>query len=80
MAKQAKSTRDVVPSFAANVRALREARKMTQAELAERAGVHVSSLVRLEMQDRAPSLHFALKIAAALGKTVDALAKGWDAE
>lgn len=58
---------------------LRQARKgagMTQAELAERAGIETQSLSRLERGDYEPSLSTTLALARALGLTVEALVLG----
>lgn len=46
---------------------------LTQAELAERAGVTRQTVVAIEAGDYAPSVYLALAIAATLGDTVEAL-------
>jgi transcriptional regulator with XRE-family HTH domain len=59
--------------FAAGLRALRQKAGLTQAQLAERAGMHLHGISKLEQGDREPSLATAAKLAAALGLTVDDL-------
>ncbi|MGP9821340.1 helix-turn-helix transcriptional regulator [Salinarimonas sp. NSM] len=51
----------------ANVRALREARGLTQAQLGERAGVSDQLIGRMERAEGEPTLKSVKKIAAALG-------------
>lgn len=70
---QAKSTRDVVPGFADHLRALREAKGMSQADLAKAAGTHPTAVSKLERGDRAPSLLLAAKLAAGLKVRLDKL-------
>ncbi|WP_300344457.1 helix-turn-helix transcriptional regulator [Nesterenkonia sp.] len=55
------------------VRALRKAQKLTQAELAQEVGVSRQTVVALERGDYAPSVFLALRIARALGSTVEDL-------
>jgi transcriptional regulator with XRE-family HTH domain len=73
------STRDTVPVFGRGVKAARDAKGWSLAVLAERSGVAAPSISRVETAARAPSLRLALRLARALGTTVDRLAKGWDA-
>ena len=55
------------------VRAARTAVGLTQAELAERAGVSRQTVVAVEAGDYAPSVYLALSLARHLGSTVEAL-------
>ncbi|OJY17173.1 MAG: hypothetical protein BGO98_13600 [Myxococcales bacterium 68-20] len=58
---------------------LRQARidaGLTQAELAERAGVADATLSRIERNRLVPSIELTTRIAAALGLSVDALLSG----
>ena len=60
-------------SFPANLKALRELRKLTQAELGNRAGMGAASVSHFETGQRAPSLDSLVKLADALDVTVDTL-------
>lgn len=55
------------------IKQLREARGMTQFELAEASGIHRVTIARYEIGDIGISLENAAKIAAALGCTVNDL-------
>lgn len=55
------------------VAAQRALQRMTQAELAEKAGLSVSTVVCIEIGTKSPSLESMVKIAQALGCTVDEL-------
>jgi transcriptional regulator with XRE-family HTH domain len=46
---------DSLPPFARRLKELREAAELTQAELAERCGLHLSAVFKLEQGRRAPS-------------------------
>ena len=59
------------------VRAARTAASLTQAELADRAGVSRQTVVAIEAGDYAPSVYLALSLARHLGSSVEAL---FDAE
>jgi transcriptional regulator with XRE-family HTH domain len=59
--------------FSARLRQLREKAGLTQARLAERAGLHLSAVTRFEQGLRSPSLVTAGSLAAALGVRVDDL-------
>ena len=59
------------PPFGSRLRALREQAGLTQAQLAGRAGLHLSAVTRFEQGLRAPSLATAAKLADALGVAVD---------
>ena len=56
-----------------HVRDRRRARRMTQAELAAATGVSRQTIISIEGGNYAPSVYLALRIAATLGSSVDAL-------
>jgi transcriptional regulator with XRE-family HTH domain len=56
-----------VPGFAARLRELREGAGLTQAQLAERAGVHKLTVAKLEQGIREPSWATVLVLSDALG-------------
>lgn len=56
--------------FANCLRAVRAEARMTQHELAERAGVHYQSIARMELATREPSWVMVQKLARALGVSV----------
>jgi transcriptional regulator with XRE-family HTH domain len=60
-------------AFAARLRELREKAGLTQAQLAQRSGLHLSAVTRFEQGLREPSLESAASLAGALGVTCDAL-------
>lgn len=62
--------------FAANLRAERARRDMSQEELADASGVSVASIVMYESGDTGPLLKSAVSLASALGVTVNDLI-GW---
>lgn len=70
---QADSTRDKIEGFGAALRARRDAAGLSLAQLAEKAGTHLSAISKLERGQRAPSLRLAADLASALGVTVDVL-------
>ncbi|MCS3779164.1 helix-turn-helix transcriptional regulator [Tsukamurella ocularis] len=55
------------------VRARRRDQRITQAELAAAVGVSRQTVVSVEKGDYAPSVYLALKVARALGATVEEL-------
>lgn len=55
------------------VRTARLLTDITQAELADRAGVSRQTIVSIEAGDYAPSVYLAMSLADALGTTVDHL-------
>ena len=59
--------------FASPVRESRKQKRMTQAELSELVGVSRQTIIAVEQGDYAPSVYLALKIARALGGTVEEL-------
>ncbi len=61
-----------LPFFAVRLREIRMAAKMTQEELAQRAGVTRVTIARLETGEREPSWSTVVAIANALGVAVTA--------
>jgi transcriptional regulator with XRE-family HTH domain len=55
------------PPFGRRLRELREAAALTQAQLADRAGMHPQAVVKLERGEREPSWASAVALAEALG-------------
>lgn len=64
---------EVVRQFAARLRELRQAKGLTQAELAQQAHVALSHLSKLERGEAAPGLDLLDRLAQALGATVTGL-------
>lgn len=63
----------LAPGLAANMRALRKAKGWSQSELAERIGVHLTHVSRVETGKYVPALDFVVRAAHAFGVGVDAL-------
>lgn len=63
----------IVQQFAARLREVRQAKGMTQAELARQAHVALSHLSKLENAEAAPGLDLLDRLARALGTTVTGL-------
>jgi transcriptional regulator with XRE-family HTH domain len=63
--------RSLQASFPARLRELREEAAMTQIQLANLAGVHLSAITRYEQGIREPTLAIAAALASALGVRVD---------
>jgi transcriptional regulator with XRE-family HTH domain len=61
-------------AFAARLRGLRSGAQLTQLELAERAGLHQQSVWSYEVGRRVPGLYEAVRLAGALGVSLDRLA------
>ncbi len=59
--------------LAANLRRLRERRKLTQQELAERSGVPRPTLAHLESGEANPTLSVLVRVAEALGTSIEDL-------
>ena len=55
------------------IKELRKARKMTQEDLAQATGLHRVTIARYEISDRGMTLYSAMRIASALGCTVEEL-------
>jgi len=64
---------DVSRRLAENVRSLRDLRKLTQADLGARAGIAAASISHFETGQRTPSLDSIVKLADALGVSIDVL-------
>jgi transcriptional regulator with XRE-family HTH domain len=62
--------------FAARLQALRVAAGLTQAQLAEKAGMHLGGLTKLEQGLREPSWPVVLDLARALQVSVEAFMDG----
>lgn len=62
-----------MPGFKSNVRAFRQARGMTQEELAALVGARRETIVRLENAKYNPSLELAACIAHVLGEPIEVL-------
>lgn len=72
--------RDSVPGFAEHLRAMREAKGMSQGDLARAAGTHPTTVSKLELGLRAPSFLLVLKLAAALKASANKMVPpGFDA-
>lgn len=67
-------------SFGRRLRFARKEKRITLAELEERAGVTKVSLNRYEKHGYEPTLRVAIKLAAALGMSLDELAQDEIAE
>jgi HTH-type transcriptional regulator, cell division transcriptional repressor len=65
-------------SFGDHLRALREAAGLSRAELARKAGVPISTLRNWEASRGFPGLPACLRLAEALGVSVERLAEGAD--
>lgn len=65
--------RESTAAAASPVRQRRKLQRITQAELAEQVGVSRQTIIAVEQGDYAPSVHLALRIARALGGTVEEL-------
>jgi transcriptional regulator with XRE-family HTH domain len=67
---------DLLKSFSGRLRKLRERRGLSQQELADMVGIHLSQLGRLERGVSTPSAETVLALAHALRATTDALLRG----
>lgn len=65
--------RNTIPGFGARLKSLRETAGLSQQGLADAAGTHPDSVVKLEGETRSPSFELVCRIADALGVTTDAL-------
>src|ERR1700682_2059493 len=68
-----------MPSVGDRVKEIREERKWTQDQLAEKSGVSKGFLSDIENSKRNPSSEYVLKIANALGASIDYLLRGDEA-
>lgn len=66
-------------AFAANMRRLRGEQGMTQERLAERAGLHLTTIARIETLRRDPKVSVVAKIAKGLDVPASALFGGVEA-
>ncbi|HMB84227.1 MAG TPA: helix-turn-helix transcriptional regulator [Terriglobales bacterium] len=65
-----------MPSIGDRIKEIREERKLTQDQLAEKSGVSKGFLSDIENSKRNPSSEYVLKIANALGASLDYLLRG----
>lgn len=72
-AKQPKSQEEGLSPLALNLRRLRTERGWSQGELAEKIGVHLTHVSRVETGKYTPGLDFVINAARAFGLTVDEL-------
>lgn len=68
-----------MPTVGDRIREIREARTMTQDQLAARSGVSKGFLSDIENNKRNPSSEYVLKLANALGASIDYLLRGEEA-
>lgn len=66
--------------FGANMKALREQSNMTQAQLAEKAGVTRSLIAQYEIGSKTPTIIVAKRIADIFGVTLDDIVRKEDAD
>ena len=71
-----KKTEEIYSRFGNSVRTIRRAQNWTQAELAERAGMNKTYLVRIESGDKNVTLKTAQRIACALEMELTTLLTG----
>lgn len=67
------SDQKIASCLASNLKKLRKARELSQADLAEKIGAHLTHVSRVETGKYLPSLEFVVKAAKALGVSTDAL-------
>jgi putative transcriptional regulator len=67
-------------AMALRIQRLREAQGLTQAKLAEALGVPIGTVQGWEQARRVPRLQVAVRLARALGVTVEALVEGEEQE
>jgi transcriptional regulator with XRE-family HTH domain len=65
-----------MPSIGDRIKEIREERRLTQDQLAEKSGVSKGFLSDIENSKRNPSSEYVLKIANALGASLDYLLRG----
>ena len=69
---------EIVGRVAASLRAVRRARKLSQHDLGDLAGVTASAISQVERSERGLSLATLVRLSAALGVTIDDLLRGED--
>ena len=69
---------ELVDRVAASLRAVRRARKLSQHDLGDLAGVTASAISQVERAERGLSLATLVRLSAALGVTIDDLVRGED--
>ena len=69
---------ELVDRVAASLRAVRRARKLSQHDLGDLAGVTASAISQVERAERGLSLATLVRLSAALGVTIDDLLRGED--
>ena len=69
---------EIVGRVAASLRAVRRARKLSQHDLGDLAGVTASAISQVERAERGLSLATLVRLSAALGVTIDDLLRGED--
>ncbi len=67
---------DVLEVFSQNVRRLRIERGLTQEQLAERAGLNLTDVGRVERARRDPGVRVVVKLAHGLGVSIATLFEG----
>ena len=67
-------------SFGSRLITIRKERKISQGELAEKVGIHANVLGRYEREEATPSVDVAVKLAEALGVSLDYLTGKTDME
>src|ERR1700688_2714102 len=65
--------KETTQDFSANLKQIRELRRLTQVEVGARAGIGAASVSHFETGQRLPSLDSLIKLADALEVSVDAL-------
>src|ERR1700688_2795184 len=65
--------KETTQDFSANLKQIRELRRLTQVEVGARAGIGAASVSHFETGQRAPSLDSLVKLADALEVSVDTL-------
>jgi len=69
---------DSLTTFATNVKRARAASGLTQEALAERSGLHLTHIARIELAQREPGVRSVARLAAALGVDANTLFEGID--
>jgi transcriptional regulator with XRE-family HTH domain len=71
---------DVTERFGDNILRIRQARRLSQESLAERAGIHRTQMTLIENGRRKPRIETVLKLAGALEVSPESLFEGihWD--